>query len=1239
MAPAISHLAKTVYRHHILRCILPLLFVLLPSVSLWFGQSSTAQAPSVTMNKSASPIQVPSRGRVTYTITLVNEGLQAARDVGVADFLPAGFSYVRGSSKVYSNSALISTTDPIIMGQMLFWRYFTLPAARQGSYYGIHTFIQERCNSDDINYQLDRALELMGPGAYVKQLFHWITPETRGPLPCWVDFVNRAYDRGLVPVVRLQGVHGGPYWLKPEPDAPGDYTTIAEAYKRVVQGLPRRDGHRLYVEIWNEPNLDIEWGGQPNPIEYGHFLVDVAAAIRSLGDPRVVILNGALAPGGNYNNLAFIDALATVPGALNAFDVWAAHPYPGNHPPEYNIHDNTAVYRDLTIDSFLPELERLAAHGRTGLQVLLTETGYALGQNNFGFEGYPPISEGNRADYIRRAYRDYWRRWPEVLGVCPYELVDPRGDWWVWDWLYPDGRHHEQYDAVAALPKEAPLVASRLTIIFQATAAEAGGVYYNQVDATSSNATILSLRDVAPVTVLAPVATRTPTQTATATPTLSGTPPTPTATPLCPEQLTNGDFESSTGWTLSRAEYTTTPVHTGQRALRLGIVDGINVYSFSSAMQGVSLPADASRATLSFWYYPISGDTLNDLQMVRLYENGVLLASLMREPSNARQWLWREYDLSPYLGRTIQLYFGVRNDGQGGSTAMYLDDVSVTTCGAAWLSPTPTHTPTRSATPSPTPTTTPAWTSTPTPTVGVTRRPTCAELVSNPGFEDDAAWEIPDTAHPAQYSEGRAHMGRRSMLLGIPEGENIRSYSSARQLLTLPADATRITFSFWYFPISDDGAHDRQYVLILDEQNVYLETVMWFGSNQGVWLSRAHSLDQYAGRRIKIHFGVYNDGQGGSTAMYVDDVSIRACWGVQHISLPLILKNPDAGFVVTASAVPDATERLKSLLQTDMRTILAQDSSLAGFGEAAQGSAPWSLPIKRTPGPADTSRLALNARTRRLYVAWGGRLLVLNADDGALLASLPIASRVHGLAVDEERDRVYISERENEQLWVLDGATNRVLARVKGIPQPGGVATIGDRVYITATGSDELLVLDSETFEVLERVPVGRAPYAVAADPAARCILVANAGEASITAIDRFDTQAKSVVSLSGLGHPQSIATHSASAEFYVTYAISPKHHAIAVIDGNKPAVTRTLQGTARQPLVGAYGVVVHPAGERLYVADGAVLCVLDSRSGQIMARLPVDGAAYALEMAVDAFTRRVYIVDARQAKITVRQD
>ena len=43
------------------------------------------------------------------------------------------------------------------------------------------------------------------------------------------------------------------------------------------------------------------------------------------------------------------------------------------------------------------------------------------------------------------------------------------------------------------------------------------------------------------------------------------------------------------------------------------------------------------------------------------------------------------------------------------------------------------------------------------------------------------------------------------------------------------------------------------------------------------WLYFNFNLLTYAGDSIYIHFGTYNDGYGGITAMYVDDAELEVC--------------------------------------------------------------------------------------------------------------------------------------------------------------------------------------------------------------------------------------------------------------------------------------------------------------------------------------------------------------------------
>lgn len=174
----------------------------------------------------------------------------------------------------------------------------------------------------------------------------------------------------------------------------------------------------------------------------------------------------------------------------------------------------------------------------------------------------------------------------------------------------------------------------------------------------------------------------------------------------------------------------------------------------------------------------------------------------------------------------------------------------------------------------------------------------CAEGIANGGFESDGDWEMPITKYPASYITATAHSGDRSMQVGIVEpADNRYSYSSARQLVTIPADVISATLRFWLYPVSGQTAAleapthplaatiqeatlsgDMQYVLVLNEDDQWIDTLLWQRSDDRQWSLHESSLMNYAGRTVKLHFGVYNDGRDGIAGMYLDDVSLELCF-------------------------------------------------------------------------------------------------------------------------------------------------------------------------------------------------------------------------------------------------------------------------------------------------------------------------------------------------------------------------
>lgn len=400
-----------------------------------------------------------------------------------------------------------------------------------------------------------------------------------------------------------------------------------------------------------------------------------------------------------------------------------------------------------------------------------------------------------------------------------------------------------------------------------------------------------------PTTVQTPV----PTMPATVavTPTTPVTAVTPSSTPSgCPNLLSNGDFELDGSWIIGPsalpALWTTTEKHGGARAVLLGRVPGAgadNRGSYSSIRQLVTIPATATAVTLRWWHLygtqeAVAGDpgTSSDRQEVLLLTpDERVLAVLQRVRRNDGAWQQETVDLTPYRGQSFSLYFNVYNNGNGASTWVYIDEVQVSTCTGATPAPTGT-TPVATATNTPivAPTITATPTLTPLPTAA-----TCINLLNNGDFELDGGWLIDSSPMPPQWTTSQKHGGARSIALGNPPEagvNNSTSYSSIRQQVSIPATATTVTLHWWHLYGSTEAvvgnpgvSGDRQEVLLLTPEGGILAVVERVRRNDGAWQQATVDLTPYRGRSVYFYFNVFNDGNGASTWMYVDDIRLEVC--------------------------------------------------------------------------------------------------------------------------------------------------------------------------------------------------------------------------------------------------------------------------------------------------------------------------------------------------------------------------
>lgn len=435
----------------------------------------------------------------------------------------------------------------------------------------------------------------------------------------------------------------------------------------------------------------------------------------------------------------------------------------------------------------------------------------------------------------------------------------------------------------------------------------------------------------------------------------------------CTEQIVDGGFEVGGTWQLGVSpimpQYVTYTRHSGSRALVLGITSGANVASFSSARQTVTLPGAATQALLTFWFYAMADSpaTTDYMEVVLLDATGtVILNKPWQSHNDSRMWNQMTFDLTPWRGQTVQVYFNVYNDGLGGKAAMFLDDVSLTTCTGV-TPPTATGTllpatPTETAVAA-------------TPTVTPTGGPGCVTAIVNGGFESGLdSWQAQGDPNGAIPVSSTVHGGGTALRLGALD-QSLNGFSSVRQQVTVPIGYAQVTLEFWVYTFSEAGAGaDYQRADLLNTASIPLTTLWNAASDNRTWERKQFDISAYAGQTLFVRFGVNNDGGGGRTAMYLDDALIRAC-------------NPGSAFTATPTATqtvtPPTTPLAPTLTAPAPATLTALPPGCEEIllnGDFETDLAPWvagasTLPAQRVTAPIHDGAHALRLGSQILNAA------------------------------------------------------------------------------------------------------------------------------------------------------------------------------------------------------------------------------------------------------------------------------
>ncbi|HRE48302.1 MAG TPA: hypothetical protein PLD47_11295 [Aggregatilineales bacterium] len=298
--------------------------------------------------------------------------------------------------------------------------------------YGVHAFLwwDETTRVRDLEFIRQMRFQ------YVKQIFGWkdIFPAPNLPA-AWTHadvLMDEADYRGIQVIARLgkppeSAIRPAGHALEMPPfdeTAFGEFCgAVAARYKGRIKGY----------QVWNEPNLDREWGDRPpNAAAYVKLLAACHTAIKRV-DPAAVVITAGLAPTGTWTEQAIPDDIYLkamyAAGAAGYYDVLGVNAPGYKSPPETAPDDPALNGQRWQAFRHVEDIRQIMRdQGEGHKQIAILEMGWTVDDRDTittpTGEVIPnpyrwhAVTESEQADYLVRAY-DYagkhWRPWISLM--------------------------------------------------------------------------------------------------------------------------------------------------------------------------------------------------------------------------------------------------------------------------------------------------------------------------------------------------------------------------------------------------------------------------------------------------------------------------------------------------------------------------------------------------------------------------------------------------------------------------------------------------------------------------------------------------------------------------------------------------------------------------------------------------------------------------------------------------------
>ncbi len=217
-----------------------------------------------------------------------------------------------------------------------------------------------------------------------------------------------------------------------------------------------------------------------------------------------------------------------------------------------------------------------------------------------------------------------------------------------------------------------------------------------------------------------------------------------------------------------------------------------------------------------------------------------------------------------------------------------------------------------------------------------------------------------------------------------------------------------------------------------------------------------------------------------------------------------------------------------------------------------------------------------------------------------VLQKIPLEgdSRWDAMNVDSSARRLYIAH--GMKVNVLDIDTMKPVGTISNTPGVRGVAVISEsgRGYLTQNRTDSVTVFDAKTLKKIGEIPTQKSPEAIVFDTSSKRVFAFNERSNSATVIDPDKEEIVATIPLTG--RPASTVADGGGR----VYVNIEDQNRIAEINARTLKVDKTIPLSNCE---GPSGLALDAAHRRLFVAcANSVMIVVDADSGKNVAALPI---------------------------------